>query len=282
MGMTGLETALSVVQHTMVDSGLIGWDTLAERMSAAPARIGRLAGHGRPLDVGSPANLVLVDPATRWTVDPAAMATAGRNSPFRGHGAARSGRRDLPARAGHRPRRAAGGRVKALAVIVLVAALLLLWRMMFMGYRGKALRQKRDLPRPIGSRDWKGLSRSLEGVYVSTTDAENALDRIAAHGLGSRSAVQVGFVEEGIGFLRQGARSFVVPLADVVGVGHGPGMVGKWIGKEKGLVVLRWKLGDRVVDTGVRPRHPAEGAAFAEQVEELVRNRKNTKPGGAQ
>jgi dihydroorotase len=83
MGMTGLETALSVVQHTMVDSGLIGWDTLADRMSYAPARIGRLATHGQPLTVGSPANLVLVDPAARWTVDPAAMATAGRNSPFR-------------------------------------------------------------------------------------------------------------------------------------------------------------------------------------------------------
>ncbi|MFD0481130.1 hypothetical protein ACFQ46_00870 [Kineococcus sp. GCM10028916] len=173
--------------------------------------------------------------------------------------------------------------MKVLAVIVLVAALLVLWRMMFMGYRGRALRQRRDLPRPVGARDWKAMSRSVEGIYVSTTDAENALDRIAAHGLGSRSAVQLGFVEEGIGFLRQGARSFVVPVGDVLGVGHGPGMVGKWIGKEKGLIVLRWKLGDRVVDTGVKPRHPAEGAAFAEQVEELVRKHKNTKnPGGAQ
>ena len=84
MGMTGLETALSVVQHTMVDSGLIGWDQLADRMSTTPARIGRLAGHGRPLAVGSPANLVLVDPAARWTVDPERMETYGRNSPFRG------------------------------------------------------------------------------------------------------------------------------------------------------------------------------------------------------
>ncbi len=84
MGMTGLETALSVVQHTMVDTGLMGWDTLVDRMSSAPARIGRLAGHGLPLEVGNPANLVLVDTAARWTVDPAAMATAGRNSPFRG------------------------------------------------------------------------------------------------------------------------------------------------------------------------------------------------------
>ena len=84
MGMTGLETALSVVQHTMVDSGLIGWAQLADRMSTTPARIGRLPGHGRPLAVGSPANLVLLDPAARWTVDPERMETYGRNSPFRG------------------------------------------------------------------------------------------------------------------------------------------------------------------------------------------------------
>ncbi|GAB7189768.1 dihydroorotase [Kineococcus sp. NUM-3379] len=84
MGMTGLETALSVVQHTMVETGLLDWAGVAERTSHAPARIGRLGAQGRPLAAGEPANLVLVDPAARWTVDPAAMATAGRNSPFRG------------------------------------------------------------------------------------------------------------------------------------------------------------------------------------------------------
>jgi dihydroorotase len=84
MGMTGLETALSVVQSAMVDTGLLDWAGVAARMSAAPATIGRLAGQGRPLAVGEPAHLTLVDPAARWTVDPALMATAGRNSPFRG------------------------------------------------------------------------------------------------------------------------------------------------------------------------------------------------------
>jgi dihydroorotase len=84
MGMTGLETALSVVQATMIDTGLMDWAGIAHRMSALPARIGRLPGHGRALAVGEPANLTLVDPAARWTVEPAGMATAGRNSPFRG------------------------------------------------------------------------------------------------------------------------------------------------------------------------------------------------------
>lgn len=84
MGMTGLETALSVVQETMVDAGLLDWAGVAQRMSTRPAQLGGLAGQGRPLAVGEPAHLVLVDPAARRLVDPERMATAGRNSPLRG------------------------------------------------------------------------------------------------------------------------------------------------------------------------------------------------------
>ena len=84
MGMTGLETALSVVQAAMVDTGLLDWAGVADRMSVAPARIGRVAGQGVPLAVGAPANVVLVDPAASRTIDPVSMATAGRNTPFRG------------------------------------------------------------------------------------------------------------------------------------------------------------------------------------------------------
>ncbi|GER22172.1 dihydroorotase [Zafaria cholistanensis] len=84
MGMTGLETALSVVQHAMIETGMITWADFARITSTVPAAIGRLGDQGRPLAAGEPANLVLVDPAARWTVDPAKMATKGRNSPFRG------------------------------------------------------------------------------------------------------------------------------------------------------------------------------------------------------
>jgi dihydroorotase len=89
-GMTGLETALSVVAATMVETGLLDWAGVADRMSIRPARIGRLARHGQPLTPGSAANLVLVDPAARWDVEPGAMASRSRNTPFAG--------RTLPAR----------------------------------------------------------------------------------------------------------------------------------------------------------------------------------------
>jgi len=73
-----------VVQHTMIESGLMGWDDFARVTSTAPARIGQLSGHGQPLQAGSAANITLVDPSARWTVEPDQMATMGRNSPFAG------------------------------------------------------------------------------------------------------------------------------------------------------------------------------------------------------
>ena len=84
MGMVGLETALAVVQRTMVDTGLLTWSQVAERMSAAPARIGDVDGHGGALAEGEPANVVLYDPADPTDVDGPAMATKSSNTPFRG------------------------------------------------------------------------------------------------------------------------------------------------------------------------------------------------------
>jgi dihydroorotase len=83
-GMLGLETALSIVQHTMVDTGLIDWAGVAQRMSAKPAEIGRIGGHGRPLAVGEPANIVLYDAAATRVVDPTETASLSRNTPYAG------------------------------------------------------------------------------------------------------------------------------------------------------------------------------------------------------
>lgn len=93
MGMVGLETALSVVQQTMVETGLLDWAGVAERMSFAPARIGSLPNHGRPVSAGEPANLTLVDTSYRGVVDPAHFASRSRNTPYEG--------RELPGRVTH-------------------------------------------------------------------------------------------------------------------------------------------------------------------------------------
>ncbi len=83
-GMLGLETALGVLVETMVEPGLLSWEDLADRMSTTPAAIAGLGDQGRPLNVGEPANLVLVDPTRRTLVDAADSLSLSRNNPYHG------------------------------------------------------------------------------------------------------------------------------------------------------------------------------------------------------
>jgi len=83
-GMLGLETALSIVQQTMVDTALLTWAQVADRMSITPAAIGRVSDHGRPIAAGEPANLVLYDPSVTSVVDPTDLASLSRNTPYAG------------------------------------------------------------------------------------------------------------------------------------------------------------------------------------------------------
>ena len=83
-GMLGLETALSIVNKTMVETGLINWATVAERMSHAPARIGLYENHGQELKVGAPAHIAVMDPTSLFRVDRDLVASRSRNTPFHG------------------------------------------------------------------------------------------------------------------------------------------------------------------------------------------------------
>ena len=88
-GMLGLQTALSVVVATMVapdgdGTGPLDWRGVARVMSERPAAIVGLSDQGRPVEVGEPATLTLIDPTASWTVDASALASIGRNSPFDG------------------------------------------------------------------------------------------------------------------------------------------------------------------------------------------------------
>jgi dihydroorotase len=83
-GMTGLESALSVVYETMVQTGLMNWAAVADRMSVAPAQIGRVSTQGQPIEVGSPANLVIFDPRASQEVDARKTVSASRNTPYTG------------------------------------------------------------------------------------------------------------------------------------------------------------------------------------------------------
>lgn len=83
-GMLGLQTAFSIAVLTMIESGLLDWRALADRMSVRPARIGHAIGHGQGLVVGAPANICLVDPDAFWVAEPSSFASKSRNSPYAG------------------------------------------------------------------------------------------------------------------------------------------------------------------------------------------------------
>ena len=84
-GMLALETALSIVQKTMVDSHLMSWGQVADRLSSAPARIAGYSDHGRNLEVGAIANITIIDPSASWIVDRDLTASKSRNTPFHGY-----------------------------------------------------------------------------------------------------------------------------------------------------------------------------------------------------
>lgn len=80
-GISALETLLPLTLQLVAD-GLLTPLQLAQRLSAAPVQILGVAGGS--LAVDAPAECLLVDPAAPWTLEPAAMASRGHNTPFAG------------------------------------------------------------------------------------------------------------------------------------------------------------------------------------------------------
>ena len=84
MGMLGLQTAFGVVVETLVAPGALTLREVAERMSMAPARIGRVVGQGEDLVVGAAGNVAVVDTTSRTEVRTSALASKSSNSPYVG------------------------------------------------------------------------------------------------------------------------------------------------------------------------------------------------------
>lgn len=81
-GMVGLETALSVVIKTMIESKLMSWSDLVNRMSTRPAEIAGYKNQGKQIAEGVEANFVILDPALSWTVNRNELRSKSKNTPF--------------------------------------------------------------------------------------------------------------------------------------------------------------------------------------------------------
>ena len=81
-GISGIETSFSLSYTALVKSGVLTLEQLADRMSAAPARI--LGLEGGSLKEGGVADIMLADLDEKYTIDPKDFLSKGKNTPFAG------------------------------------------------------------------------------------------------------------------------------------------------------------------------------------------------------
>jgi hypothetical protein len=147
--------------------------------------------------------------------------------------------------------------------LVLAVITVVLWAML-RGWRRRADRHA-HLPAPpsLAPASADPATAVVDGVYLGSVIAGDWLDRVAAHGLGTRSRVTIEVRDDGVFLDRQGAPSVFIPSADLVGVRRERGIAGKAF--EKGAVaVVQWRWGDLVLDSGLRPDRAEDAAALLE------------------
>jgi len=161
---------------------------------------------------------------------------------------------------------------RVVAGSVLLALVPVVWWLMLRGWRARGREQAAalGLPEPQPVPEVAG-ERGVAAVYVSTTLAGRPLDRVVVHGLGARSAAQVAVTPAAVLVLRQGARSFSVPGADVVGVARRRGQAGKFVAGKGGIVVVTWRLGGVELDTGLHCPRREDAEALVGAVQRLTR-----------
>jgi hypothetical protein len=121
---------------------------------------------------------------------------------------------------------------------------------MRLGWRNRQRRQS-YLPAPPTVPDLgTPLLAELTGVYVGTTTAGDWQDRIVVHGLGNQAATTVRLFDNGV-LLDNAGGPLWLPAADLVDVRTDRALAGKAMGVD-GLLVFRWRLGEHVLDSGVR------------------------------
>ncbi|WP_405857456.1 hypothetical protein OG407_11505 [Streptomyces sp. NBC_01515] len=110
---------------------------------------------------------------------------------------------------------------------------------------------------------------SMSGRYHGSTTAGQWLDRIVAHGLGTRSRVELTLMEAGLDVVRPGATDFFIPAGALREALLGKGIAGKVL-SEGGLLVVTWAHGDRLIDSGFRSDHAAEHTEWVDTLNSMI------------
>ena len=142
---------------------------------------------------------------------------------------------------------------RALLVLACVAFVLLVLAGMRLGWRNRSRRQAALLPELPAVPDRLGALRlgPHDGLYVGSSFAASWQDRVVYRELGNRAAGRISWYDAGLLVDRDGASTVFVPADAVTGARLAPGLAGKVVGAG-GLLVLQWRCGDQLIDTGFR------------------------------
>ncbi|MCN9240769.1 hypothetical protein NGF19_08150 [Streptomyces sp. RY43-2] len=127
-----------------------------------------------------------------------------------------------------------------------------------------------DLPELPGAPDSPGEARlTMRGRYHGSTTAGQWLDRIVAHGLGTRSRVELTLTDAGLDVVRPGASDFFVPAERLREARLDKGIAGKVL-TEGGLLIVTWEHGGKLIDSGFRSDHAAEHPAWVDTLNQMI------------
>ena len=144
------------------------------------------------------------------------------------------------------------------------------YALMLKGWRGRQRRQA-DLPPPPPGPVPRGrvVVGAVPGLLVGTVVAGDWLDRVAVHRLSDRSTAELVVSVDGVHLDREGLPELFVPLGAVEGAEPGTALAGKVVGRD-GLLLLHWRLGDRLLTTGFRATDHAQHRRLADAVTALL------------
>jgi len=150
-----------------------------------------------------------------------------------------------------------------LGVTILIGVALLV--LILVGWRRRA-RQHAGLPPLSVAPELAADDAVFAGKYVATTVAGDPYDRIAADGLGFRGSARVVVDPAGLLIERTGEPEVWIPRDDLVGVDRATWTIDRVV-EEDGLQLVRWRLGEREVDTYLRMDEPRALDAAIDRLE---------------
>ncbi|MET9347448.1 hypothetical protein [Streptomyces termitum] len=127
-----------------------------------------------------------------------------------------------------------------------------------------------DLPPLPEVPDAPGAAKlAMSGRYHGSTTAGQWLDRIVAHGLGTRSRAELTLTDTGISVVRPGADDFLIPAAALREARLDKGIAGKVL-TEGGLLIVTWEHGGTLLDSGFRSDRAAEHTDWTEAINSMI------------